>query len=169
MSDTVRTFAYIDGQNLHLGTLNQGWSVDFFKLHTYLKDKYNITCAYYFIGNFQNKNKKLYQKISEAGFKMQFKKHHNNLVSNKKGNVDIDIIFHVMKAIFEYRSIKILIISGDGDYKTLVDFLIEQDRFGKILFPNRKFASSLYKNLGNKFFDFLESPYIQSKIQKLPK
>lgn len=41
---------------------------------------------------------------------------------------------------------KIILVSGDGDYKKVVDYLISKERFEKILFPNRKFASSLYKN-----------------------
>jgi len=34
----------------------------------------------------------------------------------------------------------------------------------KILFPNKKFASSLYKNLGNQHCDFLEKIDIKEKI-----
>lgn len=57
---------------------------------------------------------------------------------------------------------KVLLVSGDGDYKMLVDFLIEEKKFGKMLFPNRKFASSLYKKLGSEYFDYLES--VRDKI-----
>jgi len=52
---------------------------------------------------------------------------------------------------------KIILVSGDGDYKLLVDFLIEENKFEKILFPNKKFASSLYKKLGSQYFDYLEN------------
>ncbi len=47
---------------------------------------------------------------------------------------------------------KVILVSGDGDYKRLVDYLIKKDKFEKILFPNSIYASSLYKELGNKFF-----------------
>ncbi len=50
---------------------------------------------------------------------------------------------------------KIILVSGDGDYRKLIDFLILKNKFAKILFPNKKFASSLYKNLGSEFFDYL--------------
>jgi hypothetical protein len=60
---------------------------------------------------------------------------------------------------------KTFIVSGDGDYKKLVDFLIKKNRFAKMLFPNRKFASSLYKSLGGEFFDYLENPDIRTKIE----
>ena len=60
---------------------------------------------------------------------------------------------------------KVFIVSGDGDYKKLVDFLVKKERFGKMLFPNRTFASSLYKNLGGEFFDYLEGKDVRTKIE----
>jgi len=64
---------------------------------------------------------------------------------------------------------RILLVSGDGDYKILVDFLIEENRFEKILFPNRRFASSLYRRLPTRFYDYLESTDIRSKICRVNK
>lgn len=60
---------------------------------------------------------------------------------------------------------RFVLVSGDGDYKMLVDFLIEEGRMKKILFPNKKFASSLYKELGSELFDYLENPSIRRKIE----
>lgn len=83
----------------------------------------------------------------------------------KKGNVDSDIIFHIMKLLYKKEDFdKIILVSGDGDYKMLVDFLIEEDRFKKILFPNKTFASSLYKKLGSEYFDYLSNENIKKKI-----
>ena len=50
---------------------------------------------------------------------------------------------------------KVLLVSGDGDFKILVDYLIKKDRFLKILLPNKKFASSLYKELGSEYYDYI--------------
>ena len=61
---------------------------------------------------------------------------------------------------------KIVLVSGDGDYKLLVDFLIEEKKFKKILFPNKKFASSLYRQLGSELFDWLENKSIKQKIMR---
>lgn len=60
---------------------------------------------------------------------------------------------------------KIVIVSGDGDYKMLIDFLIEEKKFEKILFPDSRYASSLYKKLGSTYYDYLDSPDIRSKIE----
>lgn len=49
--------AFIDGQNLHLGTTQNGWKVDHNKLRIYLKDKYHVIEAYYFWDMFRKKSK----------------------------------------------------------------------------------------------------------------
>jgi hypothetical protein len=37
----------------------------------------------------------------------------------------------------------------------MVDYFIEKNKFLKILFPNKKYASSLYKKLTNKYYYYL--------------
>ena len=59
---------------------------------------------------------------------------------------------------------KIILVSGDGDYKKVVDYLIKKNRFEKILFPNKKFASSLYKKLTSRYFDHLSRDGVRDKI-----
>jgi len=150
--------AFIDGQNLHMGTTQDFWKIDFNKFRIYLKDKYHITEAYYFLGYASEAEQKLYTNLQKAGFIVVFKKHHENSKANKKGNVDTDIVFEIMKNLIDNKDFdKIVLVSGDGDYKKLIDFLIEKNKLKKILFPNKKFASSLYKKLGSEFYDYLEN------------
>ena len=59
---------------------------------------------------------------------------------------------------------KVVLVTGDGDYKMLVDFLIEQKKFEKLLFPNRKYRSSLYKSLSSTNFAYLDDKDIKRKI-----
>ena len=89
------------------------------------------------------------------------------MIGTKKGNVDSDIIFSIMKKMYKKEDFaKIVLVSGDGDYKLLVDFLIEENRFEKILFPDRKRASSLYKKIGAAYFDAVDAPGIRNKIEQ---
>lgn len=98
----------------------------------------------------------LYDKLQEAGFILKFREHNSAMLGKKKGNVDSDIIFFIMKKMYKQASFdKIVLVSGDGDYRMLVDFLIEENKFEKILFPNKKFSSSLYKKITRKYFDYL--------------
>ena len=159
--------AFIDGQNLYLGTMTakNKWAVDLAKFRIYLKKKYKVEKAYYFLGYIDGGYQYLYDKIQEAGFILKFKEHNIVMLGKKKGNVDSDIIFSIMVKMYRKENFdKIVLVSGDGDYKKLVDFLIEENKFKKILFPNKEFASSLYRQLGSEFYDWLENESIKSKI-----
>ncbi|MCX6713661.1 MAG: NYN domain-containing protein [Candidatus Vogelbacteria bacterium] len=160
--------AFIDGQNLHLGTKLNNWLVDLYKFRIYLKDKYHVTEAYYFLGYVSEDEQDLYNNLQKAGFIITFKEHITTLKGTKKGNVDTDIVFEMMKNLIDNKDFdKIILVSCDGDYKKVVDYLIRKNRFKKILFPNRKFASSLYKSLTVAFYDNLDNPDIKAKIQYL--
>lgn len=162
--------AFIDGQNLHMGTAKRAadpWQIDLKRFRIYLLQKYRVETAYYFLGYVQKAHQELYEQIQNAGFVLIFREHSSAMIGKKKGNVDPDIIFLVMKKLHKQDAFdKVVLVSGDGDYKMLVDFLIEENRFAKILFPNKKFASSLYKQIRGKYFDYLESPAIRDKIAK---
>lgn len=160
--------AFIDGQNLYMGTAKREqnpWRIDLRRFRVYLEQKYHVAKAFYFLGYVQETNNELYEEIQAAGFVLIFREHNAAMLGKKKGNVDSDIIFNVMKRLYKREDFqKIFLVSGDGDYKMLVDFLIEEKRFGKMLFPDRKFASSLYKKLGSEYFDYLES--VREKIEQ---
>jgi len=150
--------AFIDGQNLHIGIMQNNWKIDHNRFRIYLKDKYHVAEAYYFLGYVKEEEQDLYSNLQKAGFIVVFKKHNSNSITEKKGNVDTDIVFEAMKNLIDNKDFdKIVLVSGDGDYKKLVDYLIFKNKFKKILFPIKKFASSLYNDLGSEFFDYLEN------------
>ena len=157
--------AFIDGQNLHLGTKESGWAIDHARFRKYLSDKYKITEAYYFLGFVSEEEQDLYDKLQKAGFILSFREHSSALRGSKKGNVDSDIIFALMRKLADNEPFeKAFIVSGDGDYKKMVDYLVRKEKFGKMLFPNKQFASSLYMSLGGEYYDYLESVDVKAKI-----
>lgn len=153
----MNNYAFIDWQNLNLGVRWESWVIDYEKFRIYLKDKYKVKKAYYFIWYVQDENNKLYTMLQEAWFIVVFKKQLLNMTTSKKWNIDSDLIFYVMEKLIEEpnKFDKIVIVSWDGDFKILVDYLMKKDRLLKVLFPNKKFASSLYKDLTNKYFDYM--------------
>jgi uncharacterized LabA/DUF88 family protein len=167
--EKVKNLAFVDGQNLHMGTAKREvdpWRIDLKRFRVYLEQKYQVGTAYYFLGFVQDENQDLYEAIQNAGFILVFKKHNPAMLGTKKGNVDSDLIFSVMKKLYKREDFdKIVLVSGDGDYKILVDFLIEENRFEKILFPDRKRASSLYKRIELRYFDSLNNPGVRNKIE----
>jgi len=174
MKTEARNIAYIDGQNLYMGTkhVEPAWEIDLARFLIYLKKKYHVIHAYYYLGYSRHDTalQKLYNKITRAGFILVFKQHNANMLGKKKGNVDSDIIFGIMRKIYYRKDFdNIVLISGDGDYKPLIDFLIHEDRFEKILFPNRKYASSLYKKIDLGFRAYLEDQGVRNKIEKKKK
>ncbi len=161
--------AFIDGQNLFMGTRSDrpAWVVDLARFRLYLLKKYHVQKAYYYLGFVDEKYQYLYEQIQSANFILVFRQHNSVMLGKKKGNVDSDIIFSIMKRLYKREPFdKIVLVSGDGDYKMLVDFLIEEERLEKILFPNKRFASSLYKKLPSHYYDYLGKPEIQAKIKK---
>ena len=161
----MKNIAFIDGQNLHLGTQEAKWKIDHKKFRIFLRDKYSVKDAYYFLGFISEENQELYNKLQKAGFIVVFKEHKEVFTGDKKGNVDTDIVFEIMKNMIEEPFNKVVLVSGDGDYKKIVDYLIKKNKFEKILFPNMKFNSSLYKKLTNKYFAHLAIKTTRTKIE----
>lgn len=166
----MNNIAYIDGQNLHLWTSSSGRQVNFLKFRIYLKDKFHIQEAYYYLGFVDNEQQDLYSQLQKAWFIVIFREHSVSLKGKKKWNVDSDIIFDVMKRIYEKRDCnKIVLVSGDGDYIKLVKHLIEKSLLAKIVFPNNHY-SSLYKDIKHQYAMVLSTSEVQQKIayQKKP-
>jgi len=92
MKSAFYNIAFIDGQNLHLGTKEDCWKIDLVKFRIYLKEKYAVQEAYYFLGYVTDEQEELYNTLQRAGFIVIFKEHNASSVGKKKGNVDSDII-----------------------------------------------------------------------------
>ena len=159
--------AFIDGQNLYINTKTNGWSVDLARFRRYLAEKYKIEKAYYFLGVLTEDNQEIYEQIQSAGFILVFREHTSATLGKKKGNVDTDIVFTVMNKLIEDETLeKVLLVSGDGDYFKMVKYLVDEERFLKVLAPNRHSASSLYKRLSPEYIDYIDAPDIRKKIEE---
>lgn len=121
-----------------------GWHIDYAKFRLYLKNKYNVTKAFVFIGLVAN-NQKLYTALQSAGFIMIFKptiRYFEDGKETVKGNVDAELVLHA--AAIEYANYdKAVIVSGDGDFSCLIEFLIEREKLLRLLTPNSKYSKLL--------------------------
>lgn len=166
MSST-NNHAFIDCQNLHLATTtaDEPWKVDMKRLRVYLAEKYRVDQAYCFLGAYDDEQSEMYKAFQTYGYILMFREHSKALKGRKKGNVDVDIVFEIMKELLEDEPFdKVVLISGDGDYKRVVDYLIKINRFEKILLPNKAYASSLYKQLSSKYYDYIDTPAMRVKL-----
>ena len=162
-------FAYIDNQNLYMATRNapSPWTVDMRRFRVYLKEKYNVVTAYLFMGAYDGSHADLYKTFQEMGYVLMFREHGIELKGRKKGNVDVDIVFEVMRDAYNSAQMdKVVLVSGDGDYFSLVDHLYWNQKLERVLLPSKHNASSLYKKLPESHKAYLDDEGTKRKIGK---
>ncbi|MDD3190099.1 MAG: NYN domain-containing protein [Candidatus Pacebacteria bacterium] len=148
-------YAFIDSNNLYLGVsgdifnkdgkkIYSGWKLNYKKFRIYLRDKYKVEKAFLFVG-FVAGNQSMHTKLQEDGYICVFKSTLELGTGKVKGNVDAEMVLHSMIQYENYNAA--VIVSGDGDFYCLAEYLINQNKFKKILAPN-KFS---YSSLLNKF------------------
>ncbi|MFH1189004.1 MAG: NYN domain-containing protein [bacterium] len=152
MFEKEKNYAYIDGANLNNAMRDLGWKLDYRRFRVWLQEKYSVRRAYLFIGLIPKYNR-LYTYLQEAGFTLIFKEVIYDGKGSPKGNCDADLVLQVVKDTYEHNFTKTLLVSSDGDYSSLVSFLIEKDALLGILSPsNEKRCSVLLKRTGAKIF-----------------
>jgi len=152
-----KVYAFIDSQNINLGTqedifdktgklIRKGWKIDFAKFRNYLKTKFHINQVFLFIG-YIPENQALYTNLQKEGFILVFKpilKYKDSDGKEKvKGNVDAELVLHSMIEFPNYD--KAIIASGDGDFFCLIEHLEKNGKLLRILTPNNHYSSLLRK------------------------
>jgi uncharacterized LabA/DUF88 family protein len=145
-------FAFIDGQNLNKSIQNQGWSLDYKEFRNYLDKHYGVKKAYMFIG-MVNTNQQLYSALQDFGYHLVFKPTLATKQGELKGNVDAEMVLYALTQINQYD--QAVLVSGDSDFYTLVQYLKSQGKLKALLVPNEKAYSSLYDSLNIKT-DFVD-------------
>jgi uncharacterized LabA/DUF88 family protein len=162
---TQNNYAFIDSNNLYLGVsediylksnkIYSGWKLDYKRFRIYLRDKYGVEKAFLFIG-FKPGNQSMYTKLQEDGYICVFKPTLKLKDGKIKGNVDAELVLHSMIEFANFD--KALIVSGDGDFYCLVDYLIKQNKLKRVLAPNQNSYSCLLDRLStpeNNIFSFV--------------
>ncbi len=139
-------YAFVDSQNLNQGVLSQGGKLDFKKFRQYLKLKHGVSKAFLFIG-YVEENKPLYEYLKHSGYICVFKKviEYKDKDIVTKGNIDADLVLHTMLEFPHYD--KAIIVSGDGDFYPLIEYLLKENKLLKVITPNKKYSSLLLKFL----------------------
>lgn len=148
------SFAFIDSQNLNLGIRDMGWQLDWRKFRIYLKDRFCVQRAYLFLG-YIAKHKSLYDDLRDAGFILIFKPVVFNKSENRiKGNCDAELVLQAMIDYAVYE--KALIVTGDGDFYCLVNYLKKKDKLDFVLTPSKKQCSFLLRQSARKQLLFMD-------------
>ncbi len=137
-------YAFIDSQNLNLGVKSAGWTLDFRKFRLYLKNKYGVEKAYLFIGQMAGQES-LYDRLQNMGYHLIFKPTTEYKVNGKtvvKGNVDAELVLYAAAKVIDNYD-QAIIVTGDGDFHCLVEYLKEKDKLLHVMVPNDHFSKLL--------------------------
>ncbi|MFH1561785.1 MAG: NYN domain-containing protein [Patescibacteria group bacterium] len=168
-------YAFIDSQNLNLGTsksiykngkrIYKGWDLDYKKFRKYLTDKFKVKKAILFIG-YIKKYREMYRNLKSYGYELVFKPTVKDNHGKPKGNVDAELVSHAATIEFPNYD-KALIVSGDGDFYCLHDYLEKKRKLLRIIIPNTKSESSLLAKFHEyKTFIIFEKDKLELKPKK---
>ena len=157
-----KNYAFIDSTNLYLGVKNLGWNLGYKRFRIYLKEKYNVEIAYIFIG-YVATNETLYKSLQKAGYILIFKPTIPDEPDEIKGNIDADMVLQAMIDLKKYD--KAIIVSGDGDFYSLVRYLFK-DKLERVIAPNLDESSYLLRKEGKGKMVFLDD--LRKKLEYKP-
>lgn len=161
MRKKENNYAFIDSQNVYRGIKNLGWVLDWKRFRIYLNEKYNVSTAYLFIGYIPEQGQ-LYETLQKAGFILKFKPVVITTKGELKGNVDADMVLQAMIDFDDYE--QAIIVSSDGDFYSLVQYLAQEDKLKTVLSPYIYTCSTLLKKTAQKKITFLND--LKEKLAK---
>lgn len=135
---------YIDGNNLYRAAKELGFTINYKKFRGWLRQKYNPKNVFLFIGLIPDRTS-FYQYLQESGFILIFKQT-ISVEGSIKGNCDAELVLKVVSDFYTKNTHSFILITGDGDFGCLVEFLQENKVLDRVLAPDEKKCSFLIRN-----------------------
>jgi uncharacterized LabA/DUF88 family protein len=157
-------YAFIDGTNLHQTMKKVGWELDYRRFRVYLSEHYGIGKAYYFVG-YLPENTSLYTFLQSVGFVLIFKPILKTPDGRVKGNCDAELVLQAMIDLNKYK--KAIIVSSDGDFYCLVNYLRDTDKLECVLAPSEKGCSHLLLRAAEGKIAYVDK--LRSKLEYIKK
>lgn len=151
-----KTNIYIDGNNLYRSAKELDFDIDYKKFRGWLRQKYNANSIYLFIGLVPERVK-FYEYLQSCGYILVFKQ--TVSVGEKiKGNCDAELVLKTVSDFYTNSFDTCILITGDGDFGCLVEFLKEKNCIERVLAPDKSKCSFLLRNK-NVEITFLNTLY----------
>jgi uncharacterized LabA/DUF88 family protein len=147
---------YIDGNNLYRSAKELNFEINYSRFRNWLQQKYRPTNVYLFIG-LVPKRKNFYNYLRKSGYILIFKQ----IISTGekiKGNCDAELVLKVISDFYERKNNSTILITGDGDFGCLVNFLKDKKSTVEVLAPDKNKCSFLLRNKNIKI-TFLNDLY----------
>lgn len=149
------------------------------KFRDFLRKEYKVDKAFMFIG-YIPENESLYDQMHDAGYMVVLKptfdvtkprqeQNKNDKSDDRvvKGNIDADLVLWAMKEMPNYD--KAIIVSGDGDFYSLIEYLSSKKRLLHVFTPNSHY-SRLYNSLESSIVDLSQFRHVLAyRSAKRPK
>jgi len=135
---------YIDGNNLYRSAKELGFEIDYKKFRGWLRQKCKPESVYLFIGLVASRAK-FYEHLQECGFILVFKQT-VSVGGNVKGNCDAELVLKAVSDFYTKSFDKCILMTGDGDFGCLVEFLKDSSGLDCVIAPDDKKCSILLKN-----------------------
>ena len=110
-------------------------------------------------------NQSLYDRLQEAGFILKFKPTIPDADGKIKGNIDADLVLRATLELNEYD--KAVVVSSDGDFYSLVQYLYENNKLEIVLSPDEENCSSLLKQTAKEKIWFMNN--LRDKLEYSPR
>jgi uncharacterized LabA/DUF88 family protein len=156
-------YAFIDGTNLHQTMKKVGWELDYRRFRVYLSEHYGVSKAYYFIG-YMPENTSLYTFLQSVGYVLVFKPILKTPGGKIKGNCDAELVLQAMIDLNDYE--KAILVSSDGDFSCLVDYLRKKGKLECVLSPRRELCSQLLRIAAKDRIHFIDDLKVKVKYIK---
>ncbi|MBI5401122.1 MAG: NYN domain-containing protein [Candidatus Yonathbacteria bacterium] len=153
---------YIDGNNLYRSAKELGFEIDYKKFRGWLRQKYDPTAVYLFIGLVPSRTL-FYEYLQECGFILVFKQT-VSVGRTVKGNCDAELVLKTVLDFYTKAFSSCILVTGDGDFGCLVEFLQNNEALDCIISPDKNKCSILLKNK-NTEITFLNEHYHKFSIE----
>jgi len=163
-----KTNIYIDGNNLYRSAKELGFEINYRRFKGWLRQKYNPDFVYLFIGNIPGRFK-FYEYLQNCGYVLIFKQT-ISIGEKIKGNCDAELVLKSIVDFYTSSFTSCILITGDGDFGCLVEFLKENKAIHCIIAPDKYKCSILLRNKNTEIIFLNEHYHKFSKgyIKKAP-
>lgn len=134
MQKPLPNVAYIDAANLELKFQELKLGFNHRAFYQILRRKYQVGRACWFTGYLQER-KDFYSYLQNSGYSLCFRDAWRGPRGKVKSNCDIDLAIQAVSDVYESSFDKAILVSSDGDFASLIKFLVQKEHFGILMSP----------------------------------